>query len=332
VTDALSRSASISRYRLDPAARPTASKSLSAASTPSAFVRLLPSGDAQEESVRSAERKSFSAPELADELHWQLRSAARSLQEAASAAGLPAPAQRPYTLLNMIASADGRATEHGRSGPLGAKADRELFHALRTLPDAVLVGARTLRVERYNRIVAERSARQLRAERGLAPDPLACVISSSSEFDPQIPLLADPQAQVVICTPSTATLSGARAQVDYVRASDGSQLDLIGTLCELRERFDVEVLLCEGGPHTALQLVRAGLVDELFLTISPRLTGGDIASSPAGSRGVHAEVGVLPEAALPILSGEPLQPPLGIELLSVHSAGSFLFLRYRLNN
>jgi riboflavin biosynthesis pyrimidine reductase len=278
---------------------------LNAASTPSAFVRLLPSGDAQEESVRSAERKSFSAPQLADELHWQLRSAARGLQAAASAAGLPAPAQRPYTLLNMIASADGRATEHGRSGPLGAKADRELFHALRTLPDAVLVGARTLRVERYNRIVAERQGREL---------------------------LADPQAQVVICTPSEATLSGARAEVDYIRATDGSQLDLIGALCELRERFDVEVLLCEGGPHTALQLVRAGLVDELLLTIAPRLTGGDIASSPAGSRGVHAEVGVLPEAALPILSGEPLQPPLGIELLGVHSAGSFLFLRYRLHN
>lgn len=301
-------------------------------STPTAFTRLLPCSATGDDQAYADGLRAFSAQELAAELHAELRSDARADAGAAPATQAPASARTPYTLLNMIASADGRATEHGRSGGLGARADRELFHALRTVPDAVLIGARTLRIERYNRIVADPQARAARAERGLAPEPLACVISASLELDPEIPLLADPDARVVLIGPNPATLSGARAQVEYLRVTDGPQLDLIGAFCELRERFEVKVLLCEGGPHTALELVRAGLVDELLLTISPRLVGGDVASSPAGSRGVHAEVGVLPEAALPILSGEPLQPPIGLKLIGMHSAGSFLFLRYRLHD
>ncbi|HLI32294.1 MAG TPA: dihydrofolate reductase family protein [Solirubrobacteraceae bacterium] len=303
---------------------------MTTASTPTAFTRLLPNGDGAGVEALAGSVRTFTAAELAAELHSELCALEEGDARAGPGAQAEPSARPPYTLLNMIASADGRATEQGRSGPLGARADRELFHALRTVPDAVLIGARTLRIERYNRIVAEPQARAARAARGLEAEPLACVISSSLELDPELPLLADPEAHVVIITANQATLSGVRAQVDYVRVSDGAQVDLIGAFCELRERFGVKLLLCEGGPHTALELVRAGLLDELLLTISPRLTGGDIASSPAGSRGVPAEVGELPEAALPILSGEVLQPPVGLSLVSVHSTDSFLFLRYRL--
>ena len=62
-------------------------------------------------------------------------------------------AGRPYVMLNMVSTADGRASIGGRSGPIGNRADRELFHGLRSTVDAVMVGAGTVRMERYGRIV-----------------------------------------------------------------------------------------------------------------------------------------------------------------------------------
>src|SRR5689334_318920 len=71
-----------------------------------------------------------------------------------------APPERPYLGLNMVATADGKATIDGRSGPIGNEADRELFHELRAQTDAVMAGASTVRTERYGRIVRDESRRE----------------------------------------------------------------------------------------------------------------------------------------------------------------------------
>src|SRR5215471_6754246 len=72
--------------------------------------------------------------------------------------------ERPYVILNMISTADGRASIGGRTRALGGPADRELFHELRAAVDAVMVGAGTLRVERYGRIICDQRRRRLRHE------------------------------------------------------------------------------------------------------------------------------------------------------------------------
>src|SRR5437763_12890982 len=109
-----------------------------------------------------------------------------SAEEAASGFGPvdSAPPERPYLGLNMVATADGKATIDGRSGPIGNQADRELFHELRCRVDAVMAGAGTVRAERYGRIVRDPGRRERRAARGLAPDPLAVVGSGR----PDLPL------------------------------------------------------------------------------------------------------------------------------------------------
>ncbi len=120
-----------------------------------------------------------------------------------------APSGRPLVLLNMASTTDGRATVGGRSGPIGNRADRELFHALRATVDAVLVGAGTVRAERYGRLVRDEAHRRLRAARGLAEEPLACLVSASLALAPDIPLLADPAARIAVLTPSpTGELPG----------------------------------------------------------------------------------------------------------------------------
>jgi riboflavin biosynthesis pyrimidine reductase len=227
------------------------------------------------------------------------------------------PPDRPHVLLNMVSTADGRATLGGRSGSISGPADRALFHGLRTSVDAVMAGAATVRVERYGRIVPDPARRALRVERELSEEPLACIVSGRLALDGEIPLLADPAARVVILTPSTASLPESAAEVHYIRAARDGLLDLPAALGELRERFGVRTLLCEGGPHLNAQLLSAGLVDELFLSLAPVLAGGDL-------DGNHAH----PEA-LRILAGPELSPPVGLELLSVLEQDGSLFLRYR---
>jgi riboflavin-specific deaminase-like protein len=219
---------------------------------------------------------------------------------------------RPRVLLNMVATVDGRATLEGRSGTLSDRADRALFHGLRAAVDAVLVGAGTLRAERYGRIIPDVSRRRRRVQRGLSEEPLACIVSSTLAIAPDMPLFAEPAARVVVLTSSDASLPATAAQVEYVRAERDGQLDLTAAVAELSRRYAVQSVLCEGGPHLARQLLAAGLIDELFLSVAPLLAGGD----PPG------------EPALRILAGEELSPPVALELRSVLASGSELFLRY----
>jgi riboflavin biosynthesis pyrimidine reductase len=226
------------------------------------------------------------------------------------------PAGRPRVILNMVSTADGHATLGGRSGPLSGPADRALFHALRLAVDAVMAGAATVRVERYGRIVPDAARRQSRVARGLREEPLACIVSGRLALEGEIPLLTEPAARVVILTPSSASLpaGAATAEVDYIRATRDGQLDLAAALAELRARFDVHTLLCEGGPHLNAQLLGAGLVDELFLSLSPLLAGGD----PAAGGG----------EALRILAGPPFSPPVTLDLRGVLEHDTGQFLRY----
>jgi riboflavin biosynthesis pyrimidine reductase len=224
------------------------------------------------------------------------------------------PPSRPYVVLNMVSTVDGHATLAGRSGGLSSPADRDLFHSLRLAVDAVMAGAATVRVERYGRIIPDESRRRLRIERGLREEPLACIVSGRLALEGEVPLLADPAAKVVILTSSAASLPASAAEVRYIRAECNGLLDLPAALAELRERFGVRTLLCEGGPHLGAQLLAADLLDELFLSLAPKLAGGDPA---AGGE------------ALRILAGTELSPPVELELLSALEHDSHLFLRYR---
>lgn len=224
--------------------------------------------------------------------------------------------ERPYLLLNMIATADGRATLGGRSGALGGRADKELLYGLRTAVDAVMAGAGTIRAERYGQLIRDDRGRQIRRDRGLAKEPLACIVSGRLALDSKIPLLAESGTRVAILTSSEASLpQDCRAEISYVRKARDGQLDLPGAMAELYERLGVRTLLCEGGPHLNAQLLAHGLVDELFLTLSPKLAGGDAVSE-----------------TLRIVSGPEFDPPLGLELAGALEHDSYLFLRYRVSS
>ena len=190
-----------------------------------------------------------------------------------------APAERPYVVANMVASADGRATLGGRSGPMGGEADRELFHALRASVDAVLAGTGTVRTERYGRLVRDPARRERRVAAGLEADPLAVLVTRRGDVPWEAPLFSAPEQRVAICTPTPLEAPGdAAAHVQVVLVQDGEATAALG-LARLRETLGVRSVLCEGGPLLLGALLAAGVLDELFLTVAPVVAG-------PGERGV----------------------------------------------
>ena len=198
----------------------------------------------------------------------------------------PVPPDRPFLFVNFIATADGRATIAGRAGPIANRADYELFHALRTRADAVMVGAETVRVEGYGRM-----------------DQTAVLVTRSARVPAEVGLLQAPENRVIVLTPSVAAeLPHCAAEVSYLRAP------LDEGVRRLRTEHGITSIDCEGGPQLFGDLLRSGLVDELHLVIAARLVAGD--------------------EPLTILRGPELEPPLDLELLSLHESGGYLFTRY----
>jgi riboflavin biosynthesis pyrimidine reductase len=168
-----------------------------------------------------------------------------TVDQAASGLGFSerAPDDRPYIAVNMVSSADGKATLAGRTAPMSAPVDRELFHHLRTQADGILVGAGTVRIERYGRITKTDDLQAKREREGLQPDPLAVIVSRTGDLSSDLGIL--PQARIIA---DVAELKAIRAE-------------------------GIRSLLGEGGPTLNSTLFANKLVDELFLTVAP-LVGG----------------------------------------------------------
>ena len=230
-----------------------------------------------------------------------------SPQELASGLRLSdkAPPDRPYLVLNMVSSLDGKATIDWRTKGLSTELDRQLFHQLRTQADAIMVGAGTVRAERYGRMAKSDELRDAREREGLARDPLAVVVSARLDLHADLPLLSEPEQPVVIATGSDASLPDVAAQVVYERT--GEDLPLL--MARLRNEHGVRSVLCEGGPTLNSHLLAAGLVDELWLTLNPKLAGG--------------------AAALTIVAGRELVEPQELEAVTVAQGGGDLFTRWR---
>ena len=213
--------------------------------------------------------------------------------------------ERPYLLLNFATTLDGRAAINGRSGPIGSAVDTEMLQRLRTRVDAVMIGAGTMRAERYGRIVSDPQLRAYRERTGLAHDPLAVIVSNRLELPWDAALFTNGGGRVVVFTASDQEPPQTATPVTIVRHSDGVELDRV--MEWLRKERGIRSVLCEGGPTLHGRLREGGLADELFLTIAPKVAGGE------GPR--------ILEGALPDVDN--------VELAWLLESESELFARYR---
>jgi riboflavin-specific deaminase-like protein len=213
--------------------------------------------------------------------------------------------ERPFVALNFAATLDGRATIAGRAGPIGSAVDTEMLQRLRTRFDAVMIGAGTMRVERYGRMVSDPDLRRGREGIGLAPDPLAVIVSGRLDLPWEAPLFTDGGGEVLVFTASEAEPPPTETPLSVVRHE--GHVNPIEALRHVRRDRGVRALLCEGGPGVHGQLQAAALVDELFLTTAPKLAGGDV---------------------LPIMTGE-LPEVAELELVWLLEEQGELYARYR---
>jgi riboflavin-specific deaminase-like protein len=216
---------------------------------------------------------------------------------------------RPYVVVNMVASVDGAIAVQGRTDGLSTRADRMVFHFLRSLADVILVGAQTVRAEGYGPPKLREDERARRLARGQSEYPRIAVVTRSLALDWRSPLFQQPTSRPLVVVPGTAeeaTVARAGEVADVVVAGE-SAVDLAAALDALAGA-GVGLVLCEGGPTLNASLAEAGLFDELCLTLAPSLVGGD--------------------EVFGLIGAARLLHPLPLVLVHVLEEDGFLFLRY----
>jgi riboflavin-specific deaminase-like protein len=180
---------------------------------------------------------------------------------------------RPFVAMNFASTVDGRASIGGVSGPIGSATDTAMLGGLRTRFDAVMIGAGTMRAERYGCLIADQETRERRERLGLPNDPLMVIVSGRLDLPWDAPLFTDGGGRVLIFTTSEVEPPETATTVGVVRHR--GTVDLTEAMRHLRDERGIRALLCEGGPRLHAQLEAADLVDELFLTLAPKLAGGE---------------------------------------------------------
>ena len=221
----------------------------------------------------------------------------------------PAPPGRPWVLLNMVTSIDGATAVDGLSGGLGTPADRVVFLALRGLADVVVAASGTVTAEGYGPPRTSPEVQEARVARGQSPHPRIAVVSGSLSLDLTTTLFTDSEPPPLVITGAgsdqTRRIEVARV-ADLLLAGQDRRVDLPEAFRALGE-LGMSTALVEGGPGLNGQLLEAGLVDEVCLSLAPVVVGGD------SRRMIH---------------GAAPAEPLGMRLDRVIEADGLLLLRY----
>lgn len=185
---------------------------------------------------------------------------------------------QPVLRVNFVSSVDGAATHNGLSGGLSGDADKRYFELLRRVSDVVLVGAGTVRAEGYGPLRVSDESVRWRVANGLPEHPVFAIVSRSLDIDPAI--VRDAPVRPILVTVAGASVPDALAEAEVVVAGEGRvEGDLL--VAALTER-SLTTVLCEGGPRLFASLLADDMVDELCLTVSPVIEGGDGTRITAG--------------------------------------------------
>lgn len=211
---------------------------------------------------------------------------------------------RPWVVVNMIASIDGVTVVDGGSTALGDDDDKEVFHAMRAVPDVILVGAGTVKAEGYGPVRLDQERRDRRAADGRSEVPTLAIVTGRLSLDASAKVFSDPDYKPLLLT-STKAPPGRLAVLGD--AADVAFLHELTAEAILDHLAAADVVLLEGGPTLNGHFARAGLIDELNLTVAPSLHGGDTQR---------------------IVGGPELDPPYDLRLDRVLMGDRSLFLRY----
>jgi len=203
----------------------------------------------------------------------------------------------PFVLVNMVVTADGKiATANRAVHSFSSKRDLEHLYELRASADAVMCGARTVEISRSILGTGGEKFRKLRLKHGLAGHNLRVLVSGGGSINPRAAIFKKRFSPIIVLTTARASetkLRYLRAVANEASVCGKSEINFPAALRWLRAKWGVKRLLCEGGGELNDALFHAGLVDELHLTICPKVFGGSKAPTIADGKGF----GRLAEAA-----------------------------------
>ena len=207
----------------------------------------------------------------------------------------PVPPSDAWLRTNFVATVDGSITgADASSGSISPASDQHQFALHRALCDTVVVAGGTARAEGYRAVDLADWQRELRAAEGLAPFPTLVIVTGSGNVDPQVATPAHGEGGPVVVATTTAAPTG---RLDALRAAGVEVLQRGADAVDLRAVVDdlagrgLPRMLCEGGPSLHADLLAAGLVDEVLLTLSPQLVAGPGSRTTRGP-GLEEAVGL----------------------------------------
>jgi riboflavin biosynthesis pyrimidine reductase len=219
---------------------------------------------------------------------------------------------RPWVAICAVTSSDGVTAVDGSSRGIGGAADLQALLRIRRAADAVLVGAATVRAEGYDAALTRDSDVAWRLARGLAARAALVIVSRTLALGDFGGAIRD--TRVIVLTAGSqhrqldalaARLAEHDSSLEVIDVGPDETLDWSAALTWLRDAGLMRVS-CEGGPSINAQLLARGLIDEVFLTIAPRILG-------AGGTG--ALTGYAGPTPLPDLLRLRSAVPVGDELL-----------------
>lgn len=185
---------------------------------------------------------------------------------------------RPFVSVNMAMTADGKiATANRAVSSFGSQRDQEHLYELRTTVDAVMAGARTLDL---NEVFLGNGGERFTAMRlrgGRREYPLRVIVSGAGTIDPRAAVFRRHFSPIIVLTTQHGRgtlLKTLRRPVDDIVICGKREISFPAAFRHLRKKWGVRRLLCEGGGELNAALFRENLVDELNLTICPKIMGG----------------------------------------------------------
>jgi len=227
---------------------------------------------------------------------------------------VPRPSRRPRVVANFAVTFDGKITTRSNQATgFTSDADKQRFQEIRAMGDAVVVGRGTLEADNMGMGISRDDLRRQRTARGQEEFPVRVVVSQKGTFDPDAKFFRAEGGPRLLFSgaPISAELGQRLADVAEVVVHEGG-VEIPRMLRTLREHHGVKTLVCEGGPTLFRSFLEADALDELYVTLAPRIFGGQGAPTLTG------------------LPGSFLHRRRTARLLSCEEKGSECFLHYQI--